>query len=73
MITSKSLTFETGEQVNRKTFEFFPKELLKCFRPVKKEVITGKGKNKKVETVEDDDILECFKPCSFFFTIKTEE
>lgn len=73
MVTSKTLTFEVGQQVNKKTFEFFPKELLKCFRPVKKEVITGKGKSKKVETVEDENVLECFKPCSFYFTIKIEE
>lgn len=73
MVTSKSLSFEVGQQVNKKTFEFFPKELLKCFRPVKKEIITGKGKNKKVETVEDENIFECFKPCSFFFTIKTND
>lgn len=73
MIVSKRMNFEIGKQISRNTLDFFPKELLKCFKPLTKEVVTGKGKNKKVEIVNDENVFECVKSCSFFFTIKIDD
>lgn len=72
-VTSKVVYFDKGKTYDKTKLEFFPIELMKYFKKATTEKVTGKGKNKKVEIIEDETKLECVKDCSINYTIRGKE
>lgn len=72
-VTSKVVYFDKGKTYDKTKLEFFPIELMKYFKKATTEKVTGRGKGKKVEIVEDETKLECIKDCSINYTIRGKE
>lgn len=69
----KMVYFDKGKTYSKTKIEFFPSELMRYFKKTTTQKITGSGKNKKIEVVEDNDNLECIKDCILNYSISTND
>lgn len=61
MSTFKTVYFKKNQIYEKKKLDFYPPEMIKYFKPLEIKKTIGKGKNKKTETIVDDDAVICVK------------
>lgn len=61
MSTYKTVYFKKNQIYEKNKLEFYPVEMKKYFKPLEIKKSVGKGKNRKIEVVIDDNAFICIK------------